>query len=259
MKKEMLINFAFVLMCLPAVTACGRTGVSLKAPPEEAPIVYVETVNETEPQEILTVVEEASGTTIVQTGSSAPGDGYGSREPVRLQLTWDRDGQYGEQEIVLDRINSSLMTDKNNCKAWDGNDDGYEDILYYAGYTSGSGGCWNIYYLLCWSEENGKYESVELPWCNYISYEDHKLHSQAQDGNACVYYEIYGLQDGEYQYEKGLTLTERMSEDQTWALVVEYSEDGEIVETMNLSPISEWEETKNILKRRYPEFALLRR
>lgn len=278
-RRETLIKYTFVLMCLLALTACGQAGSAeetspgkmppeeispvetsspetfpAEIPPEETPDVYTETISETEPQEIVTVVEEVSGAIIVQTGSSAPSNGYDSWEPVRLQITWDRDGQHGEQEIVLNRIDSPLTIDRNNCKAWDGDDDGYEDILYYTGYAAGSGGRWDIYYLLRWSEEKQEYESIELPGCDYVSYEDHKLHSLACDGYACKYYYIYGLRDGEYYLEEGLNLTEWMSEDQTWVFTVEYSEDREIVETTDLSPAPDWEETKSILKEKYPEF-----
>lgn len=248
-RRETLIKYTFVLMCLLALTACGQAG-----SPEETPGVYTETNSETEPQEILTVVEELSGVTIAQTGSSAPSDGYGSWEPVRLHITWDRDGQHGEQEIILDRINSPLTADSKNCKAWDGDDDGYEDILYYTGDTSGSGGVWDIYYLLRWSEEKREYESIELPWCDYICHEDHKLHSMTIDTPARQYYSIYGLQNGEYQEEKNLALLEHTLDDDTWVLTVEYSEYGEIVETTDFSPVPDWEETKSVLKEKYPEF-----
>lgn len=274
MKKRREAFIASALMCLLALTACGQTGAAGETPPEEissvetsspetfpveipleeTPDVYTETNSETESQEIVTVVEEVSGVTIAQTGSSAPSDGYGLWEPVRLQITWDRDGQHGEQEIVLNRINSPLTTDRKNCQAWDGDDDGYEDILYYTGDTSGSGGVWDIYYLLRWSEEKQEYESIEMPGCDYISYEDHKFHSLAQDGVAFRYYSIYGLRDGEYQLEKELTLWDRMSEDQTWVLTVEYSEYGETVETIDLSPAPNWEQAKSVLKEKYPEF-----
>lgn len=258
-RRETLIKYTFVLMCLLALTACGQAGSSEETlpeetSPEETPGVYTETNSETEPQEIVTVVEELSGVTIAQTGSSAPNDGYGSWEPVRLQITWDRDGQHGEQEIILDRINSPLTADSKNCEAWDGDDDGYEDILYYTGDTSGSGGVWDIYYLLRWSEEKQEYESIELPWCDYIRYEEHKLHSMTIDTPARQYYSIYGLQNGEYQEEKNLALLEHTLDDDTWVLTVEYSEYGEIVETTDFSPVPDWEETKSVLKEKYPEF-----
>lgn len=277
-KRETFIKYLFVLICLLALTACGQAGsvgktipeetfqaetsleetppaetLSEETPTEETLGVYVETIDETELQEIVTIVEELEGVRIVQTGPSLPySDGYDS---VRLQITWDRDGQHGEQEIILERIDSPLTTDRNNCKAWDGDDDGYEDILYYTGYTSGSGGSWNIYYLLRWSEEKQEYESIELPWCDYICYEDHKLHSIMIDTPARQYYRIYGLQNGEYQEEKELALLESRSDDDIWVLTVEYSEYGEIVETTDFfSPIPDWKETKSILKEKYPEF-----
>lgn len=251
-RREILIKFTFVLMCLLALTACGQAGSIGKTFPEETSGVYTETIGETEPQEIVTIVEELEGVRIVQTGPSLPySDGY---DPVRLQITWDRDGQHGEQEIKLYRTQSPLTTDGNNCKAWDGDDDGYEDILYYTGETSGSGGSWDIYYLLRWSEEKQEYESIELPLCYSICYEDHKIHSIIIDTPARQYYSIYGLQNGEYQEEKELALLESISDDDTWVLTVEYSEYGEIVETTDLSPVPEWEETKSILKEKYPEF-----
>lgn len=155
---------------------------------------------------------------------------------------------------MLNRVNSPLTTDRNNCKDWDGDDDGYEDILYYTGNTSGSGGSWDLYYLLRWSEEKQEYESIELPWCYSICYEDHKLHSISIDTPARQYYSIDGLQNGEYQEEKSLALLESTSDDDTWVLTVEYSEYGEIVETTELSPVPDWEEIKSILKEKYPEF-----
>lgn len=239
-------------MCLLALTACGQAGPVGKTFPEETSGVYTETIGETESQEIVTIVEELEGVRIVQTGPSLPySDGY---VPVRLQITWDRDGQHGEQEIVLNRVNSPLTADSKNCKAWDGDDDGYEDILYYTGDTSGSGGSWDIYYLLRWSEEKQEYESIELPWCDHICYEDHKLHSILIDTPARQYYSIDGLQNGEYQEEKSMALLESTSDDDTWVLTVEYSVYGEIVETTELSPVPDWEEIKSILKEKYPEF-----
>lgn len=166
-RREMLIKYLFVLMCLLALTACGQAGSIKKTIPEETPSVYVETIGETEPQEIVTIVEELEGVRIVQTGPSLP---------------------YS---------------------------DGYEDILYYTGYTSGSGGSWDLYYLLRWSEEKQEYESIELPWCYSICYEDHKLHSISIDTPARQYYSIYGLQNGEYQEEKELALLESISDDDT--------------------------------------------
>lgn len=276
MKKRREAFIASALMCLLVFTACGQTRAAESSagdiPTQESPVTSAETDAATETgvtietddvtgtgdvtelQEIVTVVEEVSGVTIAQTGSSAPSDGYGSWEPVRLQITWDRDEQHREQEIVLNRVNSPLTTDRNNCKAWDGDDDGYEDILYYTGNTSGSGGSWDLYYLLRWSEEKQEYESIELPWCYSICYEDHKLHSISIDTPARQYYSIDGLQNGEYQEEKSLALLESTSDDDTWVLTVEYSEYGEIVETTELSPVPDWEEIKSILKEKYPEF-----
>lgn len=204
----------------------------------------------------VTIEEEVAGARSVQTGFSTPDDG--DSEPVRLQITWDRDEQHGNQVIMLDRVRSPLAADMHNCKAWDGNDDSYEDILYYTGYDGGSGGDWDYYYLLCWSEEEQEYESMELPGCDYISYEDHKLHSLVHDGSGGEYYAIYGLRDGEYQLEKSLDTwyCNRKIDEMTegWVLEVRYSEDGEVVETTDLFPAPDWEEAKSILKEKYPEF-----
>lgn len=262
-KKHILLMLALAWPLM--FTACGQTGAaessaeagdvtepSGEALPAQEQDAMVFGPDDFVPQEIVTIVEELEGVRIVQTGPSLPySDGYDS---VRLQIIWDRDGQHGEQEIKLYRTHSPLTTGGNNCKAWDGDDDGYEDILYYTGETSGSGGSWDLYYLLRWSEEKQEYESIELLSCNYICYEDHKIHSIIIDTPARQYYSIDGLQNGEYQEEKELALLERISDDDTWVLTVEYSEYREIVETTDLSPVPDWEETKSILKEKYPEF-----
>lgn len=73
--------------------------------------------------------------------------------PVRLELIKEENGQHFYQVLLADRISLELTEGGTNCTAWDGNNDGYEDILYYAGNAGGSGGWWSYYYLLCWSEE----------------------------------------------------------------------------------------------------------
>ena len=201
----------------------------------------------------LTVVEEVSGTTISQTGFSLPySDGY---DPVRLEIIWNGEEHQGYQVIMADRVRSRLSADRHNCVVWDGNDDGYEDILYYTGTDGGSGGVWDSYDLLCWSEEEQRYEKIELPQCIFIDYQNHKLYSRGQIGAPHQFYEIYGLRDGEYQLEKELELLFGPRDDE---LTVVYSEYDETVEVTELSGDMDWTEIKSILEEKYPEFTFWR-
>lgn len=202
-----------------------------------------------------TVVEELEGVRIAQTDFSLPySDGY---DPVRLQIRWDKGEQQGYQVIMINRRLSPLKTGHHNCVAWDGNNDGYEDILYYIGYGGGSGGSWDYYYLLCWSEEKQEYIKKELPGCVFINYEEHKLYSRGQSGVSHQYYEIYGLQDGEYKLEKELELVyEAWREDKVIDVAI-YSEYGEVVEETDITNL-DWNEMKSTMEEKYPEFTFWR-
>lgn len=201
-----------------------------------------------------TIVEETSGVTIRQTSFSVP---YDDSDPVRLEITGKGKKQQVPQIIMVDRVRSRLSEDEPNCRAWDGNNDGYEDILYYAGYDGGSGGVWNFYYLLCWSEEKQEYEIMELPRCVLINYEEHKLYSRGQSGAPHQYYEIYGLQDGEYRLEKELELLYETWRDDVMVDIARYSEYGEEVEETDITGL-DWQEIKRILEEKYPEFTFWR-
>ncbi len=252
MKKKKNIYYIFILMliCLSALAACGQPETSRPDSPEYS-IGKKQQIYRYKRIRTVRIAEEISGVKIIQTGFSEP---EGEVTSVRLELAWNRDGQRGDQIILLDRMNSPLTADMSNCRAWDGNDDGYEDILYYAGYTAGSGGVWYLYDLLCWSEEKQEYVSVELPECDYINYEDHTLHSLVADGAGREYYTIYGLRDGKYQVEKALSCVYGMPDTAEMVLTVTYSENGEVVETTDLSPAPDWEEAMSLLKEQYPEF-----
>lgn len=142
-----------------------------------------------------------------------------------------------------------------NCIVWDGNNDGYEDILYYAGYTGGSGGTWDLYDLLCWSEEEQKYIKMDLPACTSIDYDRHRIYSCGQYGALHEYYEIYGLQEGEYRLEKELELIYDILEDNGIMDLAVYSEYGEVVEELDITELCGQEgQTQAFLEEKYPEF-----
>lgn len=169
--------------------------------------------------------------------------------PVRLELIKEENGQHFYQVLLADRISLELTEGGTNCTAWDGNNDGYEDILYYAGNAGGSGGWWSYYYLLCWSEEEQKYIKMELPACTSIDYEKHRIYSQAHH-ITFERYEIYGLRDGEYQLEKELEIEFAMQEE---ADIATYSECGETVEQMEIPDMAP-EEREALFGERYPDF-----
>ena len=197
----------------------------------------------------VTIEEELEGVRIVQTGFSLL---YSECDPVRLQITWDGEEGHGYQVIMLDRINSPLTANRSNCVAWDGNDDGYEDILYYVGMHGGSGGSWENYCLLCWSEEEQRYESMRLPQCVFIDFEKHKLYSRGQLGAFHEYHELYGLQEGEYRLEKRLDFLLWADEEDNMKVL--YSEDGEFVEETDISDDMDMEEIYAEIESKYPEF-----
>lgn len=198
----------------------------------------------------VTIEEELEGVRIVQTGFSLL---YSECDPVRLQITWDGEEGHGYQVIILDRINSPLTANRSNCVAWDGNDDGYEDILYYGGIHGGSGGSWENYCLLCWSEEEKRYESMRLPQCVFIDFEKHRLYNRGQLGAFHEYHELYGLQEGEYRLEKRLDFLLWADEEDNMKVL--YSEDGEFVEETDIPDDMDMEEIYAEIESKYPEFS----
>lgn len=198
----------------------------------------------------VTIVEELEGVRIVETGFSLP---YSDYDLVRLQITWDREEGHGYQVIMLGRALSPLEAGMRNCVAWDGNDDGYEDILYYVGNDGGSGGSWDYYYLLCWSEAEQRYESMWLPQCVFIDFEKHKLYSRGQLGAFHEYHELYGLREGEYRLEKRLDFLLWADEEDNMKVL--YSEDGEFVEEMDIPDDMDMEEIYAEIESKYPEFS----
>lgn len=199
----------------------------------------------------VTIAEELEGVRVVQTGFSLPySDGY---DPVRLQITWDREEGQGYQVIMLDRVHSPLETGMCNCAAWDGNGDGYEDILYYVGNDGGSGGSWDYYYLLCWSEEEQRYESMRLPQCVSIDFEKHMLYNRGQLGALHRYHELYGLQEGEYRLEKRMDFLLWVDEEDDMKVI--YSGDGEFMEETDIPDDMDMEEIYAEMESKYPEFS----
>lgn len=199
----------------------------------------------------VTVMEEISGTVLVQTGFRLFYDD--AEERVRIEIKGRKGNPDFYQVILTDRRRVFLSHGEQTCMAWDGNDDGYEDILYYAGYDGGSGGDYDDYKLFVWSEEEGKYAKVQLPQCIFIDYEAHKICNRGQSGAPHQFYEIYGLQNGEYQLEKGLDLYYESWDGENLVDVAVYSEWGEEVERTDITGLS-WEETQMLLEGKYPEF-----
>lgn len=200
------------------------------------------------------VMEEVAGAKIKLTGYQTlhgyPMEGSGVM-PVRLEITKEGDSPYFEQVILADRVRVDLTAEGTSCTVWDGNNDGHEDILYYGGFYAGSGGCWDAYYLLCWSEEEQRYIKTELPPCTFIDYEGHKLYSYGNAGASQEFYEIYGLRDGEYRLEKNLDILYGVQEENFDRAI--YSEYGEEVEEIRL-PDMDFEEQRKFFSEKYPEF-----
>ena len=107
----------------------------------------------------VTVAEEISGVEVTQTEFSLAGS---EEDTVRLQLVSKGGGRNLYQVFLIRGVRHHLEEGMSNCTVWDGNDDGYEDILYYAGFDGGSGGTWDFYYLLCWHTGNSKQE-ITMP------------------------------------------------------------------------------------------------
>lgn len=199
----------------------------------------------------VTVTEEISGTVLVQTGFQLLYND--NEERVRVEIKGKRGSSDFYQVILTDRRRVFLSHGEQTCVVWDGNDDGYEDILYYAGYDGGSGGDFDDYKLFVWSEEEGKYVKTELPPCIFIDYEAHKIWNRGQSGAPHQFYEIYGLQNGEYQLEKELDLYYETWNGENLVDVAVYSEWGEEVERTDITGL-DWEETQMLLEGKYPEF-----
>lgn len=171
----------------------------------------------------MTVIEESAGTVVIQTGFQLLYDDV--EERVRIELKGREGNPDFYQVILTDRRRALLSHGIQTCTAWDGNDDGYEDILYYAGYDGGSGGIWD----------------------------DYKLCDRGQSGAPHQFYWIYGLQDGEYLLEKGLDLYYEHWNGEEMVNIAVYSEYGEIVEETDITGL-DWEETQVLLEEKYPEF-----
>lgn len=199
----------------------------------------------------VTVTEEISDTALVQTGFQLLYND--AEERVRIEIKGREGNPDFYQVILTDRKRVLLSYGKQTCMAWDGNDDGYEDILYYAGYDGGSGGDFDDYKLFVWSEEEGKYVKVQLPQCIFIDYEAHKICDRGQSGAPHQFYKIYGLQNGEYQLEKELDLHYGSWDGEKMVDVAVYSEWGEEVERTDITSLN-WEETQKLLEEKYPEF-----
>lgn len=199
----------------------------------------------------VTVTEEVSDTALVQTGFQLLNND--AEERVRIEIKGREGNPDFYQVILTDRKRVLLSYGEQTCTAWDGNDDGYEDILYYAGYDGGSGGDFDDYKLFVWSEEEGKYVKVQLPQCIFIDYAAHKICDRGQSGAPHQFYKIYGLQNGEYQLEKELDLHYESWDGEKLVDVAVYSEWGEEAERTDITGLS-WEETQKLLEEKYPEF-----
>lgn len=199
----------------------------------------------------VTVTEEMADAKLVQTGFQLLYNEV--EERVRIEIKGREGNPAFYQVILVDRRRVFLLHGEETCMAWDGNDDGYEDILYYAGYDGGSGGIFMDYKLFVWSEEEGNYVKTELPQCVFIDYDAHKLYDCGQLGAPHQFYDIYGLQDGEYQLEKELDLYYDHWNGEEIVDTAVYSEYGESVEETDITGL-DWEETQVLLEEKYPEF-----
>ncbi len=143
-----------------------------------------------------------------------------------------------------------------NITLWDGNDDGYEDILIYRGKYGGSGGSWDYYDWFVWSQEEEAYISTPFPSGFKIDYEAHKLYDRGQDGLPNPYYRIYGLKDGEYQLEKELKFHfeyDYIEEEGKYIDIVIYTDWNGVEEETDITGLT-WDEIKALMESKYPEF-----
>lgn len=178
-------------------------------------------------------------------------DGY-IDTPVRLEIQKWYEGKSLHQVLFPEQ---QWHWWEGTDESWDGNDDGYEDILYFSGSVSGSGGTFKDYRLFVWSEQEGQYEEMELPLFVFMDHEKHKLYNRGQSGVSHQYYEIYGLKDGIYQKEKELYIDYSLQqrEDGEYIATATYEEWGEIVEEVDVTGL-DWNETTKLLEKKFPEF-----
>lgn len=174
---------------------------------------------------------------------------------AKLEICGRQQDQSFHQVLLTDRLRFRLGSAMEPVTIWDGNADGYEDILLYAGYDGGSGGTWDFYHLFTWSEEKGCFVEMAMPQVVAIDYENHKLYDKGQVGVAHQYYCIYGLHDGAYQVEKQLYLDYGMGlgEDGAEIATATYKEWGKTVEEVDITGL-DWTETKELLEGKFPEF-----
>ena len=199
----------------------------------------------------MTVTEEVSGTTLIQTEFQVRSQGW--KWVVRVELLGREGNPDFYQVFLVDRMNVHIKNDTQASMAWDGNGDGYEDILYYTGFGGGSGGSWKYHKLFVWSAKEGKYLPTTLPECISIDYETHKIYDRWRNGVSYEWYAIYGLRDGEYQLEQEIILDQQISEDGGGILVAQYYEWGELVEEY-VNVDADWEEMERLLQEKYPAF-----
>lgn len=143
-----------------------------------------------------------------------------------------------------------------NITLWDGNDDGYEDILIYRGTGGGSGGLFLKYDLFVWSPEDKIYVKTELPLLYKIDYENHKLYDRGQAGASHQCYRIYALLEGEYQLEKELWLhyeSKYVEGEDCLRDIAIYTDWNGVEEETDITGLT-WDEIKELMESKYPEF-----
>lgn len=198
--------------------------------------------------DFVTQVEVLSKEMIIEERIYQAYDGY-ETAPVRLCIK-EANGEDFFQVLYTERIRCSLSYLENeSIVIWDANEDGYEDILYFQGINGGSGGTFDFYSLYNWSEEEKQYVEADFPMCTRIDFEEHKAYCAGQSGVSHQIYEIFAVKDGEWQIYKRLDLMYELGGvDQAI-----YSEWGEQIEVTDITGLS-WEEQKELLERKYPEF-----
>lgn len=153
---------------------------------------------------------------------------------------------------------------ESSLDVWDVNDDGFLDILYDEGAVSGSGGTWEQYRVFVWDEKSGSYIDYDFPLVNDIDKENHKVYRAYQLGAPEQYYVIYDLKDGQYESYKELCLLYEYGtatdEEGNYILLDKaiYSEWGEVIEETDITGL-DWEQTKELLEEKYPEFTFWRK
>lgn len=143
-----------------------------------------------------------------------------------------------------------------NIILWDGNDDGEEDILIYRGPDGGSGGLFLKYDLFVWSPEDKIYVKTELPPLYKIDYENHKLYDRGQAGASHQCYRIYALLEGEYQLEKELWLhfeSKYVEGEDFLRDIAVYTDWNGVEEETDITGLT-WDEIKELMESKYPEF-----